>query len=110
MIRLEGGFEIDEYWREVRQTGNDRLEEFGFNDWVVTLRPMAVPHSDIVADLELFAINAATKTIDIEVENQPDLPPESFVQTKIIDVIDLATDARSDEDFVDRLRDKGGEA
>ena len=111
MIRLDGGFELDEYWREVRQTGNDRLEEFGFNDWVVTLRPLAVPDFDIVEarDEEPIA-NPATKTIDIAVEKQPELPPESFVQTSIIDVIEQATHAQHEDDDEDFVRDTGGEA
>ena len=48
--------------------------------------------------------------LDIAVDEQPDLPPQSFVQTSIIDVIDQATDARSDDVFEDLLRDEGGEA
>ena len=43
MIRLEGGLELDEYWREVRKTGDERLQEFGFEDWVVTLRALTIP-------------------------------------------------------------------
>ncbi len=46
MITLEGRFELDEYWREVRQTGNDRLQEFGFDEWVVTLRPLTGAESE----------------------------------------------------------------
>ncbi len=46
MIRLLGEFELDEYWREVRQTGNDRLKEFGLEEWVVTLRPMTAADSE----------------------------------------------------------------
>ena len=41
MIRLEGGFELDEYWSEVRQTGDERLDESDFVDWVVIVRPRA---------------------------------------------------------------------
>ena len=113
MIRLEGGFEIDEYWREVRQTGNDRLEEFGFDDWVVTLRPLTAPDPERIAAHEeesVVNISAATKTLDITVDEQPDLPPQSFVQTSIIDIIDQAIEARGDDDSEDWLRDIGGEA
>ena len=113
MIRLEGGLELDEYWKEVRQTGNDRLEEFGFDDWVVTLRPLTVPdpeRAEAHEEESVVNISAATKMIDIAVDEQPDLPPQSFVQTNIIDVIDQATDARRDDDFEDSLRDEGGEA
>ncbi len=70
MIRLLGEFELDEYWREVRQTGNDRLEEFGFDDWVVTFRPLTVPDPERVEAHEeesVVKMNAAAKTIDIAV-------------------------------------------
>ena len=111
MIRLEG-LELDEYWSKVLQTGNDRLEEFGFDDWVVTLRPLTVPDSERAeAHEEERAVNisAATKTLDIVVDEQPYLPPQSFVQTCIIDAIDQAIDARIDDDSEDLLRDAGGE-
>ena len=113
MIKLEGRLELVEYWREVRQAGNDRLEEFGFDDWVVTLRQLTAPDSERVESHEeesVVNISAAAKTMDIAVDEQQDLPPQSFVQTKIIDVIDQATDARRDDDFEDTLRDEGGEA
>ena len=70
MIRLEGGFELDECWREVRQTGNDRLEEFGFDNWVMTLRSLTVPDPERVEAHEeesVVNISAVTKTIDIAV-------------------------------------------
>ncbi len=113
MIRLEGGFELDEYWSEVREAGNDRLSEFGYDDWVVTLRPLTVADSERTeADEEESAVNisADTKTLDIAVDEQPDLPPQSFVQTSIIDIIDQANEARGDDDSEDWLRDEGGEA
>ena len=113
MIRLEGGLELKEYWKEVRQTGNDRLEVFGFDNWVVTLRPLTSPDPERVDAPEeesVVNISTATKTIGIAVNEQPDLPPQSFVQTNIIDVIDQATDMRHDDDSEDSLRDEGGEA
>ena len=113
MIRLDGAFELDEYWREVRQTGDDRLQECGFDDWVVTLRPLTVAESQRAgAHEEASAVNvsAATKMLEIAVSEQPDLPPQSFAQTNIIDVIDQAIDARGDDDPEDRLQDDGGEA
>ena len=113
MIRLEGGLELDEYWREVRQTGDERLQEFGFEDWVVTLRALTLPDSaraEAHEEEPAVTVSAATKTLDIAVGKQLDLPPQSFVQTSIIDVIDQAIDARGDGDSEDRLRDEGGEA
>ncbi len=113
MIRLEDEFELDEYWREVRQTGNDRLKEFGLEEWVVTLRPMTAADSEKAAAHEEQAavnIDPATKMLDIAVHEQPALPSESFVQTGIIDAIDQATYARSDDDIEDLLSDEGGEA
>ena len=113
MIRLEGGFELDEYWREVRQTGNDRLKEFGFDDWVVTLRPLTVADSARAGAHEeesAVKISADTKMLDIALDEHPDLPPQSFVQTSIINVIDQAINARGDDDLEDWLRDEGGEA
>ena len=113
MIRLESGLELNEYWKEVRQTGNERLEEFGFDNWIVTLRPLTSPDPARVETPEeesVVNISTAAKTIDIAVDEQPDLPPQSFVQTKIIDVIDQATETRHDDDFEDSLRDEGGEA
>ena len=113
MIRLEGGFELDEYWREVRQTGNDRLKEFGFDEWVVTLRPLTGTESEraeVHEEESAVNISAATKMLDIAVREQPDLPPGSFVQTSVIDAIDQAIEARGDDDAEDWLRDEGGEA
>ena len=113
MIRLECGFELDEYWREVRQTGNDRLKEFGLEEWVVTLRPITAADSEKAGTHEeqtAVNIDAATKMLDIAVHEEPDLPPESFVQTGIIDAIDQATPARRDDDIEDLLSDEGGEA
>ena len=113
MIRLLGEFELDEYWREVRQTGNDRLKEFGLEKWVVTLRPMTAADSEKAGAHEQQAavnIDTATKMLDIAVQEQPDLPPESFVQTGLIDAIDQATHTGRDDDLEDLLSDEGGEA
>ena len=54
-------------------------------------------------------ISGHTKALDIVVEQKPELPAESFVQTSIIDVIEQATHALGDDDD-DWLRDEGGEA
>ena len=111
MIRLEGRFEGDDYWREVRQTGDERLGEAGLDDWLVTLRSPTGAESEHTARDEtepIIGIDAAARTLDIKVDEQPDLPPESFVQTSIIDVIELATGAR-DDDGQDPVRDVGGE-
>ena len=113
MIRLQGGLELDEYWREARKTGDERLQEFGFEDWVVTLRALTLSDSaraDSHEEGPAVTVSAATRTLDIAVGKQPDLPPESFVQTRIIDVIDQAIDALGDGDSEDWLRDEGGEA
>ena len=113
MIRLEGGFELDEYWREVRQVGNERLDEFGFNDWVVTLRPLTGADSaraGAAKEASAANLSAATKTLDIALGEPPDLPAQSFVQTSIIDVIQQATAARGGDNLEESLRDEGGEA
>ncbi len=113
MIRLEGGLQLDEFWREVRQTGDERLQESGFEDWVVTLRALTLPETGRAEAHEeepAVTVSATAKTLDIAVGKQPDLPPESYVQTSIIDVIDQAIDARGDGDSEDWLRDEGGEA
>ncbi len=113
MIRLQGGFELDDYWREVRQVGNERLDEFGFNDWVVTLRPLTGADSARAGAAEEASaanLSAATKTLDIALGEPPDLPSQSFVQTSIIDVIQQATAARGGDNLEESLRDEGGEA
>ncbi len=112
MITLEGRFELDEYWTEVRQTGNDRLKDFGFDDWVVIVRPLTATDSQSGAHEAESVVNisGATKTLDIVVDEQPELPAESFVQTSIIDVIDQVINALGDDDAEDWLRDEGGEA
>ena len=113
MIRLQGGLELDEYWREVRKMGDERLQESGFEDWVVTLRALTLPETGRAEAQEeepAVTVSAATKMLDMAVGKQPDLPPQSFVQTSIIDAIDQAIDARGDGDSDDRLRDEGGEA
>ena len=110
MIKLEGRFELDEYWEEVRRAGDDRLQEAGFDDWVVTLRPLTVADPERAAHEEKLAVSmsAAKKILDIAVGRQPDLPPQSFVQTSIIDAIDQAIGAHGDDE--NWFRDEGGEA
>ncbi len=113
MIKLHGRFELDKYWREVRQTGDDRLKDSDFGDWEVTLRPLTASDSKGAGALEeepAVNIRAATKTLEITVAEQPELPPQSFVQTKIIDVIDQAIDTPGEHDSGNWLRDEGGEA
>ncbi len=111
MIKLEGGFELDEYWSEVRQTGDERLEESDFVDWVVIVQPRAAGDAAGARQEEsAVKIRAATKTLDIIVDRQPDLPPEVFVQTSIIDVIAQAIEARGQDHSKDWVRDEGGEA
>ncbi|MCZ6492707.1 MAG: hypothetical protein O7D97_06910 [Planctomycetota bacterium] len=113
MIRLQGGLKLDAYWREVRQTGDERLQEAGFEDWVVTMRPLTLPETGRAEAHEeepAVTVSVTAKTLGIAVGKQPDLPPESYVQTSIIDVIDQAIDARGDGDSEDWLRDEGGEA
>ncbi len=111
MIRLEGRFELDEYWKYIRQMGNDRLKDLGFNDWVVTVRPLAAGDSkDTAHDAEsVINISGNKKTLDLVVEEKPELPADSFVQTSIIDVIEQATHALGDDDD-DWVRDEGGES
>ena len=78
MIRLQGGLELDEYWREVRKTGDERLQEFGLEDWVVTLRALTLPETGRAEAHEAepaVTVSAVTKTLDIAVGKQPDLPP-----------------------------------
>ncbi|MHC4446676.1 MAG: hypothetical protein ACYSXF_02560 [Planctomycetota bacterium] len=110
MITLEGRFELDEYWKEVQQLGNDRLKDFGFDDWVVTVRPLTAAERAAGEAESVINISGATKTLDIVVDEQPELPAESFVQTGIIDVIDQVISALGDDDAEDWLRDEGGEA
>ena len=38
-IRLQGGYETSDFWREVRDIGNSKLAELGLSDWSVTVRP-----------------------------------------------------------------------
>ena len=111
MIKLQGRFEFDEYWEEVRRAGDDRLQESGFDDWVVTLRPPGVADSERAAREQVpdVSISAAKKILDIAMFRQPDLPPQSFVQTSIIDAIEV-TGAGGDDAAEDLLRDEGGEA
>ena len=113
MIRLEGGFELDEYWTEVRQTGDERRDESDFVDWVVIVRPRAAGETTGAPAHEeesAVKIRAATKTLEIAVDRQPDLPPEVFVQISIIDVIAQAIEARGQDHSKDWVRDEGGEA
>ncbi len=113
MIKLEGGFELDEYWSEVRQTGDERLDESDFVDWVVIVRPRAAGAAEGSSAREeesAVKIRAATKTLEIAVDRQPDLPPEVFVQISIIDVIAQAIEARGQDHSKDWVRDEGGEA
>jgi hypothetical protein len=106
MIRLDESLERDDYWQEVRQKGDERLTESGYDDWVVTVRPRSGAHDEAVA----VNVSVATRLLDIAVHEQPELPPESFIQTSIIDVIEHAIGARRDEGDEDPLRDEGGEA
>ena len=113
MIKLQGRFELDEYWREVKETGDDRLQESGLDGWTVTLRPLSAadstggePHDQELA----VNIGVAAKSLDIAVDEQPALGPQSFVQTSIIDVIDQAIGATRDDILDDLRRDEGGES
>ncbi len=114
MIRLEGGFELDEYWSEVRQTGDERLEESDFVDWVVIVRPRAAGDAEGARVHEekesAVEISVTTRMLDISVDRQPDLPPEVFVQISIIDVIAQSIEARGQDHSKDWVRDEGGEA
>ncbi len=111
MIRLEGGFELDEYWSEVRQTGDERLDESDFDDWVVIVQPRAAGDAAGAREEEsAVEISVTTRMLDISVDRQPDLPPEVFVQTSIIDVIAQAIEARGQDHSEDWVRDEGGEA
>ena len=38
-IQLEGGYETNDFWREVRAVGDQILNEYGYDEWTVTLRP-----------------------------------------------------------------------
>ena len=113
MIRLQGGFEHDEYWRQVQETGDDRLQESGFDGWVVTLRPLpAADSTGTESHQQELAVNisVAGRLLDIAADEQPALPPQSFVQTSIIDIIDQAIGATGVDDVEALRRDEGGEA
>ena len=113
MIRLAGGLDHDKYWTAVGETADDRLVDCGFGEWVVTLRPLTADDRPPPAADEpepLISISAATKTLEIAVRGRPELPPQSFVQASIIDVIDQLIGGRADASVEDLLRDEGGEA
>ena len=113
MIRLGSEFRLDKYWREVRQTGDDRLKDLGFDDWVVTVQPLTLVDSERSRSHEgepVVNLSVATKVLEIAVAEQPDLPPESFVQTSIIDIIEQAMDPQANDDLEDWPSDEGGEA
>ena len=48
-LRLQDGYEIVPYWKEVQEVGNRKLKEESLN-WIVTLRPRTAADSEHTLD------------------------------------------------------------
>ncbi len=108
-IRLEGGYETNDFWREVQSVGDQILKRYGYDEWTVTLRPKRVSNveranDDLDDDDASISIDPTTRQLTIWGLNEGDFDsPEEVVDRHIVDLISDAMGEAYDED------DEGGE-
>ena len=107
-IRLEGGYETNDFWREVQRVGNDILKDWGFSDWTVTLRPKTAADvescSDDIAEEGAARVltNANTKELIIAGFQEDDFESEEeVVERHICELISNVYDDFTDDDIDD---------
>ena len=108
-IRLEGGYETNDFWREVRSVGDPILKGYGYDEWTVTLRPKQPSNvergnDDLDDDDPSISIDATTRQLTISGFNEGDFDsPVAVVDPYIAELISDAMGEVYDED------DEGGE-
>ena len=108
-IRLEGGYETNDFWREVRSVGDQILKGYGYDEWTVTLRPKRASivqrgSDDLDDDDASISIDPTTRQLTIWGFNEGDFDsPEEVVDRHIVDLIRDAMGEAYDED------EEGGE-
>ena len=108
-IQLEGGYETNDFWREVRSVGDQILKEYGYDEWTVTFRPKRAANvekgnDDFDDDDASISINTTTRQLTIFGLNESDFDsPEQLVDRHIVDLISDAMGEAYDKD------EEGGE-
>ncbi len=108
-IRLEGGYETNDFWREVRSVGDQILKGYGYDEWTVTLRPKRAlnverGNDDLDDDDAAISIDPTTRQLTIFGFSESDFDsPEEVVDRHIVGLISDAMGEAYDED------DEGGE-
>ena len=108
-IRLEGSYETNDFWREVRSVGDQILKRYGYDEWTVTLRPKRASNvgrgsDDPDDDGASISIYPTTRQLTISGFNESDFDsPEEVVDRHIVGLISDAMGEAYDED------DEGGE-
>ena len=103
-IRLEGGYETNDFWREVRSVGEQILEGYGYDEWTVTLQPKRASNvergnDDLDDDDPSISIDPPTRQLTISGFNESDFDsPEEVVDRHIADLIRDAMGEAYDED------------
>ena len=97
-VRLFGGYELDSFWKDVREQGNDRMRKEGFSDWTVTLRQKTI--SDVEqaeslgeTDTRLYH-NVDKKEIELagDIGNKGGVSVKKFIELHIMDFLYQLTD------------------
>ena len=108
-IRLEGGYETNDFWRQVRSVGEQILKEYGYDEWTVTLRPkreskVEKGNDDLDDDDASISIDPTTRQLTIFCFNEADFDsPEEVIDRHIVNLISDAMGEAYDED------EEGGE-
>ncbi len=108
-IRLEGGYEKIEFWRQVQSVGDDILRNYGFSDWTVTLRPKTAAEIETGTDEPgeddaVVRIDATAQQLMIAGLNEGDFnSPQEVIEIPIVNWIGDAMGDWYDED------EQGGE-
>ena len=103
-ILLEGGYETNDFWREVRSVGDQILDGYGFDEWTVTLRPkgstnVQTANADLDDDGASISVDPTTRQLTISGYNESDFDsPEVVVDRHIVDLIRDAMGDAYDED------------
>ncbi len=109
VIQLEGGYETNDFWREVQSVGDQILKRYGYDEWTVTLRRKRASNGergsdDLDDDDSSISIDPTTRQLTISGLDEGDFDsPEEVVDRQIVDLIRDAMGEAYDED------EEGGE-
>ena len=102
-IGLEGGYETNDFWRQVRSVGDQILKGYGYDEWTVTLRPKRASkverdNDDLDDDDASIGIDPTTRQLTISGFNEGDFDsPEEVVDRHIVYLIRDAMGEAYDE-------------